>query len=378
MRNTKNYTMNGPQNLENGIKHECHDEMKRIRLPIPEEYGGGYVIGESVEAAVRKLISKLDIKPKSEAPSFSDCFDKWFIIKSGQERSPSTMDNYEYLARVHLKPFFKGKKMDEITPDDIQLFYNKIMPLSRSVSTQCKAILNGVFERAERNGYINKNPMRFKYERSKKVGTKVVLQDEDLLNVINQLDSLTTTGDVRDFLYFCFLFFTALRRGEILGLRWKDINFEKQEIQIKNNVTFPNGNNESCIREPKDGSYGTVHLSSLLKERILKYKTSPDDYVLPYSEADRSKPMTKSMFTKMWNRCKNKINTKGATSHSFRASYASMMNAHCDHVDPKVLQGALRHRTPDLAIKVYTKKNDSKTRKAEIEYDEYLCAALAK
>ena len=70
------------------------------------------------------------------------------------------------------------------------------------------------------------------------------------------------------------------------------------------------------------------------------------------------------------------MDVKGATSHSFRASYASMINAHCEHVDLKVLQGALRHKTPDLAIKVYTKENENKTRIAEKEYDAFLCKAL--
>ena len=80
----------------------------------------------------------------------------------------------------------------------------------------------------------------------------------------------------------------------------------------------------------------------------------------------------------MFERIKKIVDLKGATSHSFRSSYATMMNAHCDHVDPKVLQKALRHKTPDLAIKVYTKENHYKTQVAEEEYDKWLCDKLAK
>lgn len=72
------------------------------------------------------------------------------------------------------------------------------------------------------------------------------------------------------------------------------------------------------------------------------------------------------------------IDLKGATSHSFRASYVTMMNAHCDHIDPKALQGALRHKTPDLALKVYTKENKNKTRIAEKEYDIWLSGQISK
>ena len=94
--------------------------------------------------------------------------------------------------------------------------------------------------------------------------------------------------------------------------------------------------------------------------------------MIPYNKSEPTKPITRSMFTKLWRRCTNIINLKGATSHSFRSSYATMMNAHCAHIDPKALQGALRHKTPDLAIKVYTKENINKTRLAEKEYDDWL------
>ena len=53
-----------------------------------------------------------------------------------------------------------------------------------------------------------------------------------------------------------------------------------------------------------------------------------------------------------------------------------MITAHCEHVDAKVLQSVLRHKTPDLAMKVYAKKNQRKTDQAEYEYEMYLCDAL--
>ena len=220
--------------------------------------------------------------------------------------------------------------------------------------------------------------MLYKYERSRKHGEKVVLQDDDLIGVIDRIEVLQNTGDFRDYLYFCFLCFTALRRGEILGLRWKDIDFEGSEICVRNNVTFPNGQNNPVVHEPKDNSFGIVHLNSELAKKIQPFSKKGNLYVLPYSEWESERPMTRSMFTKLWSRIEKAIDLKGATSHSFRASYATMMNAHCDHVDPKVLQGALRHKTPDLAIKIYTKENKRKTKIAEEEYDNWLRSQLAK
>ena len=358
-------------NLDN---HICSNDnqMKRIRLPIPEEFGGGMATGNTMEDAVRNLISRLGIKAVKEVPTFADCATAWLNIKEGQKKSPSTIADYKRIVNNRMIPFFGDKTINAITPDNIQLYYNSIMNLSKSYSSQSKAILNGIFERAERNGWIESNPMRFSYEKSHKVGKKVVLQDDGLYDVISQLNQLKSSKDRRDYLYACFLCFTAFRRGEILGLRWTDINFEKDEISVRNNVTFPDGQNDPVVSCPKDESFGVVHLNSQLKERLLPYRKNTATYIVPFSDEHPSKPMTRSMFMKMWYRIKKVIDLKGATSHSFRASYASMMNAHCDHIDPKALQGVLRHKTPDLAIKVYTKANDDKTRLAELEYDKYL------
>jgi integrase len=365
--------------LDNEIDH-ANKKMKRVKLPIPEEYGGGFATGFGYEEAVKNLIARIrdHLAANYTGPLFSDCWEKWIMLKEGQMKSSATISSYKWLAKRYILPFFGSKHIDEVTADDIQQYFNQIIGLSKSVSTQSKAILSGIFDRAVRLGDIPQNIMLYKYEKSRKTGKKVVLQDDDLIGVIKKLEDLEETGDCRDYLYFCFLCFTALRRGEILALKWGDLDFKKSEINVSRNVIFPNGQNNPVIGEPKDGSCGIVRLQSELARRIEPYVGRPESYILPFSNEEKNKPMTRSMFTKMWNRCKKIIDLKGATSHSFRASYATMMNAHCNHVDPKALQGALRHKTPDLAIKVYTKENVNKTRLAEAEYDEWMKDSLKK
>ena len=369
--------------LDNEIRNPQVDKLgrqKRMRIPIPEEYGGGIATGYGYDATIKNLIDRIkdQIKMESEALTLKECYEKWIKIKEGQAKSPSTIANYKYLARVYILPFLGEMHMDQITPDDIQLFFNSIMDKSKSICDQCKAVLSGIFDRAVRMRYVEYNIMLYKYERSNKTKKKVVLQDEELIQAISKLELLKETGDIRDYMYACFLCFTSLRRGEILGLRWKDIDFAADEIWVCNNVTFPSGCNNPVIRQPKDGSFGRVHFQQELRRRIEPYRKFGNCYVLPYSMEETTRPMTHSMFSKMWNRIRNTIDMKGATSHSFRASYATMMNAHCDHIDPKALQGALRHKTPDLAIKVYTKENKNKTKIAEEEYDKWLSEQLAR
>lgn len=361
------------EHLENLIIAMNDETMKRIRLPIPKEYGGGYATGDTLEGAVRNLIERLESRKVADSPLFADYFYDWLELKSGSGLSPVTIADYKGLSEKHLLPFFGKMKIAEITPDDIQRYFNGIMHLSRSHSVQSRAILSGIFERAMRNKIIKDNPMWYKYNTSKRKGEKSVLQDEDLIEVIKDLTKLDVT---RDYIYMCFLCFSALRRSEILGLRWGDIDFEGRNILIQNAVKFPNGMNNPVVDTPKDHSVGVMRLPRMLEERIKGFEGHPDEYILYYSEDHKNFPMTRSMFDKMWKRINAKIDLKGATSHSFRASYASMVTAHCN-ADPKTLQKILRHKTPDLAMRVYAKGNENTIRTTEEAYDDYISRAVA-
>lgn len=356
------------EHLENLIIAMNQNSMKRIRLPIPKEYGGGYATGDSLESAVQNLIKRLEQRKTDQSPIFSDYYNDWIALKKDEGLSKVTIADYEGIANRYLLPWFGEMRLCQITPDDIQRYFNSIMQMSKSTSVQSRAILSGIFDRAKRNRIIDDNPMWYRYKSSTKEGEKVVLQDDDLIDIIRDLDKISV---IRDYIYACFLCFTAMRREEILGLKWGDLDFEGHNILIRSAVKFPDGQNVPIVDIPKDNSVGIMRMPRMLEDRIQKFQRNLDDYVLPYSEEEPDKPMTKSMFTKMWRRLKRDLNLKGATSHSFRASYASMVTAHCN-ADPKTLQKLLRHKTPDLAIRVYAKHNENKIRTTEEAYDDYI------
>lgn len=372
------------ENLENDDIQTSDNESRgenivnRIKIPIPAEFGGGYATGATMAEAVKHAIERAGVIPAAKgtaqddtSPLFGDYFQTWISLKEGSGKAETTIAGYKGIAQAHLIPFFGDMRIAEIKPDNIQAYFNGIRNNSKSMSIQSKAILSGMFDNATRNDIIEKNPMRFKYDISSKQGKKTVLQDEDLFSFIAGLDSLKGAY-MNDFYYACFLAFTGLRKSEILGLKWKDLDSSGNVLHVRQAVKYPNGQNEPVIGLPKDDSTGTNFYPTMLAERIEQYRGEPNNYVVGYSAEEPNKPITKSMFDKMWRRITNKIDVKGATSHSFRATCPTMINAHCESADTKVLQGVLRHKTPDLAIKVYTKENDSKTRKAEMEYDSFL------
>ena len=73
---------------------------------------------------------------------------------------------------------------------------------------------------------------------------------EDVEDIIANLGKLETM----DQHYMALAIFTGMRRGEIIGLRWGDIDFENNILHIQWNVTFPKGINDPYIGTTKTES----------------------------------------------------------------------------------------------------------------------------
>ena len=71
-----------------------------------------------------------------------------------------------------------------------------------------------------------------------------------------------------------------MRRGEIVGLKWSDINFDKQCLTIKRSIYKPKGK-KSIEKEPKShSSFHTIAIPNCLCETLEEYKKSQEQYSL--------------------------------------------------------------------------------------------------
>jgi integrase len=136
--------------------------------------------------------------------------------------------------RNHIEPFFGERTIDRITPDDIER-YAAVKKRTLAIKTIRNHIgtMHSVFEVGLRKGWCQSNPVKLADRpviRTTETRIKFLDQDEleKLLAVPYPDDAF---GHLEPTLYLTAAM-TGLRQGELLGLRWRDIDFEARRVRV--------------------------------------------------------------------------------------------------------------------------------------------------
>lgn len=142
-------------------------------------------------------------------------------------RKQSTQTDYRISYEKHIKPYLGKKRLDAIKPSDIALWQNKIL---ESVSPRrlkaIRAVLSTIIQDAMRDELIVRNPLPLvKLPRA----DKVEIEPFSISEIFTILDK--AKEQYKNF--YALGFFSGLRSGEMIGLKWEDIDFFRKEISIK-------------------------------------------------------------------------------------------------------------------------------------------------
>jgi integrase len=142
-------------------------------------------------------------------------------------RKQSTQSDYRISYEKHIKPYLGKKRLDAIKPSDIALWQNRVL---ESVSPRrlkaIRAVLSTIIQDAMRDELIIRNPLPLvKLPRA----NKVEIEPFSISEIFAILDN--ADGQYRNF--YALGFFSGLRSGEMIGLKWEDIDFFRREISIK-------------------------------------------------------------------------------------------------------------------------------------------------
>ena len=264
----------------------------------------------------------------------------------------SNKKKYQYLKKVITLPngtrkYIYGKTQQE---------------LDEKVLVNMKSIFNA----AQENGLVAKSPVSAML----KPGGKRTPEKEILTPQESQV-LLDRVANPRARTFLLIALHTGMRRGEIVGLQWDDIDFAAKMIHIQHNaVMSTTATTINDFLKTKSG-HRDVPLSEELEEWLTaQKKNSHSKYVLAMQN---HKPLTKSSYKSMWKLIERELPDTHVTAHILRHTYITRLFE--AGLDIKEIQYLAGHSTVDMTLKVYTHYD---RRSREVQTAERVREALRK
>ena len=292
--------------------------------------------------------------------TLGEWMDKWmdeYMIFTIKE---NTIKGYRSQIDHQIKPFIGHKQLASLTTADIQKFYNKIKKegrvhphpihghvLSDSMVRKIHMMLHEAMEVAVRERYIVRNPTDNTTIPKKTTTEKQVLDDSQLNRF---LEAIQGEPYWHDFFYVEVM--TGLRRGEICGIKWSDIDFNEGTLCIKRSVSTKEGGGVSIGETKTDAGVRTIIMppsvatllwkkrSDAINEWVFPHYTNPSDPLHPSSAYKKLKTLLKRLELPL------------LRFHDLRHTFATQ--ATDGGVDPKTLAGILGHTDASFMLDTYT------------------------
>ena len=218
------------------------------------------------------------MKQVHEAPSLADFSISWLATWAVVKLKASAFREYESVVRRHLVPAFGHRRLDAITTEDIQVYVaGKIEAgfAPRTVDNHV-IVLKRILGTAVDYGLIGENPV-------KKVARPRYERPEMRFLAPGQVRELLDAVEPAWRLLIALPVLCGLRKGEVLGLMWDDIDIESMQIRV--NKSMRGG----IITSPKTPmSISTIPLPESLLPLIERRRKQAGDHELVFSKRDGS------------------------------------------------------------------------------------------
>lgn len=215
----------------------------------------GYFTKRTAEAWLQEVLSQArrGTLPglRSPAVMFAEAAEEWMrLIEQDRGRKPSTVKDYRNVLRSRLLPTFGERPIDSITPADIEHWRHSLEGLSNRSKNELLIQLHGIFRRAQQVYGLESNPLALVEKHPlRPSGDIEVFSPEEVWSLVRAAASET------DAAIFLTAAFTGLRLGELLALRWRDVDFSGTTIRVRASYAL------GALTTPKSGKLRAVPLA---------------------------------------------------------------------------------------------------------------------
>ena len=299
--------------------------------------------------------------------------------------SPTTYQSYTEKLKIHILPYLGHRRIDKITPFDIDNLYNLLAnkftnrkdengnykTLSPASIHRVHEILSSMFSSAERWNLVPYNPCT-KVTKPKYKRTKMTCYDEETSKKL--INKLLETAPLK---YKCFILLAMLggfRRGEIVGLHWDDIDFKNKKITINRSVYYLGHQGVKEKSTKTDSSNRTIVISGICFDLLKQWRAEQSKMRLALGNKWHSAPnifttddgriMNPATGPKWFSEFLKKNGFPHIRFHDLRHTFATLLISY--NVDVQTVSHKLGHASATTTMNFYVHNLES-TDKASAE-----------
>lgn len=293
-------------------------------------------------------------------------FNYWISIKEKTVRS-NTVRNYRERYSRNISHIIGNMLLIDVKPIHCQMIFNKMSEEGYKTTTirQTRITLYNMFEVAKENDIIIHNPCK----KSVKSDIGKTSEKKKALEILEQQRFLEYSKYSSYDNQYRLVLQTGLRVGELAGLKWEDVDFEKRLLKISRSMEFRYPIRVWKIGEPKSSSgYRTIPLNdealSILKDQKIKnskIKVIPMEWKDFIFLCRNGTPIKNTTYdTGLYKICE-KAGIRKFAMHVLRHTFATRCAE--GGMKPNVLQKILGHSNIGITMNLYVTTTDDEKQK---------------
>lgn len=281
----------------------------------------------------------------------------WFENFAKIKVRPASHQTYKGYIENHIKPNIGAIPLNKLTALDLQKFYKKLLTDGRVDRIEAKNQAKGLSAKTVRNiNQVISSAMDLAIEQKLIAANptnacalpKVEHKEMKTLTAEQLASFLREAKETGVYEMYYIELATGLRRGELLGLKWEDIDWAQEIIRVRRQVARVNGKIVEAPLKTRN-SYRTVSISADAIEvlKTQKAKTN-DEYVFP---SPTGGPISPDSVLHMLHRVLERAGLPKVRFHDLRHTFATL--ALQNGVDIKTVSGMLGHYSAGFTLDTY-------------------------
>jgi len=311
------------------------------------------VYGKTKKEVQQKLL-EIQSFPNLQKLTLKEWSEIWLEKYAPFLLTQTTLESYKRFINNHILPNLGHMYLFDIKPLHIQDLIKqksekgradgKNGGLSKRSLKYIQQILNNIFKQAVKEGFISSNPAQ-----DVKICYNYMENNVHVLTKEQVQKFLETAKSSQYYIAYLIELTTGLRRGEILGLKWSDINWEQSSITIKREVVLINGKPVLQERVKTNTSYRTLFISPEILE-LLKQLPKTSEFI--FTTRNKTLINPRNFIRDFKNILKKAGLPQAIRFHDLRHTYATLLLQ--SGLSLKYIQQDLGHSKASFTLQRYS------------------------